>query len=225
MSIPRPSPPSPEHIAVAIVRDGKLARGDLHAPPVPWWSFTKTVLAAAALVLVHDGKLTLDMPLSGKPYTLRQLLRHSAGVPNYSDMEIYAQAVARGDAPWPPDEMLVRVDADTLSFAPDAGWRYSNTGYFLVRRLIEDTTGLSLQHALEQLVMTPLGIQEVMIAATPDDLAASAWGNTDGYHPDWVYHGLLLGSPAAAALLLDRLLTRDLLPLPLLGEISAMVRD
>ncbi len=218
MSIARPSPPSPEHIAVAIVRDGKLVRGDLHAPPVPWWSFTKTVLAAAALVLVHDGKLTLDMPLSGKPYTLRQLLRHSAGVPNYSDREMYAQAVARGDAPWTADEMLARVDADTLSFAPDAGWRYSNTGYFLVRGLIEDTTGLPLQRALEQLVTTPIGIQEVMIAATPDDLAASAWGNADGYHPDWVYHGLLLGSPAAAALLLDRLLTTDFLPPALLAE-------
>lgn len=209
---------SPDHIAVAIVRNGELVRGDLHASPVPWWSFTKTVLTAAAMSLVSDGKLALDAPLPGKPYTLLQLLRHSAGVPNYSDLEIYAQAVARGDAPWPAEEMLARVDADTLSFAPDAGWRYSNTGYFLVSRLIEETTGLSLQHALEQLVLTPLGIQDVTLAATPDDLAASAWGNDHGYHPDWVYHGLLLGSPAAAALLLDRLLTTDFLPPPLLAE-------
>ncbi|MFJ9452011.1 serine hydrolase domain-containing protein [Herbaspirillum sp. NPDC101397] len=216
---PSASPPvSSGEIAIAVVRDGRLVRGDLHAPPVPWWSFTKTVLAAAALSLVRDGKLTLDAPLPAKPYTLRQLLRHSAGVPNYSDLESYAQAVARGDAPWPAEEMLARVDADTLLFAPDAGWRYSNTGYFLVRRLIEETTGLSLQHALEQLVLTPLGVQDVMIAATPDDLVATAWGNADGYHPDWVYHGLLLGSPAAAALLLDRLLTTDFLPPALLAE-------
>jgi D-alanyl-D-alanine carboxypeptidase len=213
-----PSSISSDRIAVAIVRDGELVRGDLHASPVPWWSFTKTVLAAAAMSLVRDGKLTLNVLLPGKPYALLQLLRHSAGVPNYSDLEIYAQAVARGDAPWPPDEMLARVDVNALSFAPDGGWRYSNTGYFLVSRLIEETTGLSLQHALEQLVLTPLGIQDVMIAATPDDLAASAWGNADGYHPDWVYHGLLLGSPAAAALLLDRLLTTNFLPSPLLAE-------
>ena len=218
MSASTLSPADSDQIAIAVVRDGELVRGDLHAPPTLWWSFTKTVLAAAAMSLAGDGKLALDAPLQGKPYTLLQLLRHSAGVPNYSDLEMYAQAVARGDAPWPADEMLARVDADALLFAPDAGWRYSNTGYFLVRRLIEDTTGLSLQHALEQLVLTPLGIDGVMLATTPDDLAASAWGNADGYHPDWVYHGLLLGAPAAAALLLDRLLTTDFLPPSLLAE-------
>jgi CubicO group peptidase (beta-lactamase class C family) len=126
--------------------------------------------------------------------------------------------VARGDTPWPAEEMPARVDADALLFAPDAGWRYSNAGYFLVRRLIEDTTGLSLQRALERLVLAPLGIHTVILARTPGDLAASAWGNAAGYHPDWVYHGLLLGSPGEAALLLDRLLTTDFLPSPLLEE-------
>jgi len=218
MSLAHPSLPSPEHLAIAVVRDGRLVRGDLQASPVPWWSFTKTVLAAAALALVHEGALALDTPLTGKPYTLRQLLRHSAGVPNYADQEMYAQAVARGDAPWPAEEMLTRAGADTLLFVPDAGWRYSNTGYFLVRRLIEDATGLSLQRALEQLVLAPLGIHDVTLARTPDDLAASAWGNAAGYHPDWVYHGLLLGAPAEAALLLDRLLTTNFLPPPLLAE-------
>ena len=213
-----PSSPSSEHTAIAIVRDGQLVRGDLQASPAPWWSFTKTVLAAAAMSLVCDGKLTLDAPLPGKPYTLRQLLRHGAGVPNYSELGSYAQAVARGDAPWPAEEMLARTDADTLLFSPDAGWRYSNTGYFLVRRLVENATGLSLQHALDQLVLTPLGIHNVMLAQTPDDLAISVWGNARGYHPQWVYHGLLLGAPAAAALLLDRLLTTDFLPPALLAE-------
>ena len=45
--------------------------------PVLWWSFTKTVLAAAALALVRDGKLDLDAPVDDQPYTLRQLLRHT----------------------------------------------------------------------------------------------------------------------------------------------------
>jgi len=218
MSIARPSSLSPEDIAIAVVRDGELVSGDLQAAPTPWWSFTKTVLAAAALSLVRDGKLSLDAPLRGKSFTLLQLLRHTAGVPNYSDLETYAQAVARGDTPWPVEEMLARAAADSLLFAPDAGWRYSNTGYLLVRHLVEDTTGLSLQRALEKLVLAPLDIHAVMLARTPGDLAASTWGNAADYHPGWVYHGLPLGSPAAAALLLDRLLTTDFLPLPLLTE-------
>jgi hypothetical protein len=45
----------------------------------------------------------------------------------------------------------------------------------------------------------------------PDDLIGTRWGNAGNYHPGWVYHGLMVGSPAAAALLLDRLLCGDLL--------------
>ena len=48
--------------------------------PVPWWSFTKTILAAASLRLVAQGRLELDKPVAGKPYTLRYLLQHRAGL-------------------------------------------------------------------------------------------------------------------------------------------------
>jgi CubicO group peptidase (beta-lactamase class C family) len=40
---------------------------------VPWWSFTKTALAAAALQLVAPGRLGLDDRIDGRAYTLRQL--------------------------------------------------------------------------------------------------------------------------------------------------------
>jgi CubicO group peptidase (beta-lactamase class C family) len=41
---------------------------------VPWWSYTKTVLAAAAFVLVSQNRVALDEPLTGGRFTLRQLL-------------------------------------------------------------------------------------------------------------------------------------------------------
>ncbi len=154
--------------------------------PVHWWSFTKTAVAAAALALVDQGKLALDAPIAGKPYTLRHLLQHRAGVPNYGGLAEYHAAVDRGDPPWSPDELYRRVNADTLDFPPGQGWRYSNVGYLLARRMIEDAAGA--------------------------DLDATAWGNPAAYHPGWVYHGLLIGSPAAAVALLHRLLTGDLLP-------------
>ncbi len=70
-------------ILTAAVEGGHL-RGPEPAPlPVPWWSLTKTALAAAALALVAGGALALDRPLPGKPFTLRQLLQHTAGVPDY----------------------------------------------------------------------------------------------------------------------------------------------
>jgi CubicO group peptidase (beta-lactamase class C family) len=45
-------------------------------------------------------------------------------------------------------------------------------------------------------------------------------GSARGYHPGWVYHGLLVGSVADAALLLDRLLTGSLLPPDLLADMG-----
>jgi CubicO group peptidase (beta-lactamase class C family) len=50
---------------------------------VAWWSFSKTVIAAAALVLLDHGKLELDGPVPRAPYTLRHLLQHTSGLPDY----------------------------------------------------------------------------------------------------------------------------------------------
>lgn len=53
---------------------------------VPWWSFGKTVIAAAALVLVRDRVLALDDAIDGQAYTLRQLLQHQAGLADYGPL-------------------------------------------------------------------------------------------------------------------------------------------
>ena len=82
-----------------------------HALPVPWWSLTKTVLAASSLTLVAEGRLALDAPCRFGPFTLRQLLRHTAGVREYGSLADYHEAVARNDPPWSEQELLRRVDA------------------------------------------------------------------------------------------------------------------
>ncbi|WP_198361833.1 serine hydrolase [Herbaspirillum sp. meg3] len=69
------------NLITAVVCNGKVIDGDgddlQESRPALWWSFTKTVLAAAASALVRDGKLNLDVPVDDQPYTLRQLLRHT----------------------------------------------------------------------------------------------------------------------------------------------------
>jgi len=47
---------------------------------VPWWSFTKTVLAAAVLALVDHQWLDLDEPVAGVSYSLRHLLQQTSGL-------------------------------------------------------------------------------------------------------------------------------------------------
>jgi D-alanyl-D-alanine carboxypeptidase len=207
--------------ASALVLDGELVPGTPGGTTVPWWSFTKTLLAAAALVLVDGGRLTLDAPLAGRRYTLRQLLQHRAGVPEYGALPDYRAAVARHDQPWSVAELVERVKADTLAFEPGAGWQYSNVGYLFVRQLIEDAAGADIGTALSRLVLAPLGIENASLARTPADLAGTRWGNAAGYHPGWVYHGLLIGPPAAACLALDRLLRGTLLSLASLEAMQA----
>ncbi|MFO1047424.1 MAG: serine hydrolase domain-containing protein [Geminicoccaceae bacterium] len=178
---------------------------------VPWWSFTKTLIAACALRLVEDGRLALDSPLATVSYTLRHLLQHRAGVGNYGGLAEYHAAVARGDPPWPVRELLDRIPADRLLFEPGTGWAYSNIGYLLVRKLIEDACGTGLAAALRTRVLAPLGLEETCLAETPKDMNATLFPGGHGYHPGWVYHGTVTGPVGEAALALDRLLGGHLL--------------
>ena len=201
---------------ITAVADGEGVQcGD--GRPVAWWSFTKTVLAAAALGLVARGRLDLDAPLTGTPATLRQVLQHRGGLADYGSLDAYHAAVGAGEAPWATDDMLARAGADRLLWAPGGRFTYSNVGYVFVRQAIEAAAGMCLADCLTALVLAPLGLQGVRLAVTPGDLDGTAWGNARAYHPGWVYHGLLMGPAGQAALLLHRLLAGDLLPPALLA--------
>jgi CubicO group peptidase (beta-lactamase class C family) len=202
---------------VALVGDGSLLTPAQADEPLPWWSFGKTVIAAAALSLVRDGLLELDEAVAEGPFTLRQLLRHQAGLADYGELADYHTAVAHGEVPWPVEELLQRLDAGRLRYPPGAGWHYSNVGYLYVTRLIERATDLPLGEALEQRVLAPLGVTQVRLARTRADWGLGA---PPAYDPAWVYHGLLVGPLDQAALLLDRLLGGDFLPASLLEQMQ-----
>jgi len=193
-----------------LVREGAVVTSNGDTADVPWWSFSKTVIAAAALALVRGGRLALDEPLPARPYTLRQLLQHRAGLTEYGRLCAYHEAVERNDDAWPADEMLARAKAHRLIYAPGKGWEYSNIGYFHVRRLIEQETGSPLGVAVTDLVLAPLGIDGVRLVTERKDFSPA-------YDPKWVYHGLLIGPLDRGARLLQRLLAGDLLPRHLLS--------
>lgn len=193
-----------------LVADDAIVEAHGANVPVPWWSFTKAVLAAATLSLVREGRLALDASLAGRPFTLRQLLQHRAGLAEYGGLKEYQEAVARGDEAWPAELLLEKTDASRLRYSPDQGWTYSNIGYLFIRRAIEEATGSELGVALHRLVLDPLGIAEV--ALLMDRSGERIVGIREGYDPGWVYHGLLVGPLRSAVLLLHRLLRGSLLP-------------
>lgn len=180
-------------------------------PLVAWWSFSKTVIAAAALVLVDRGTLELDTALPRAPYTLRHLLQHTSGLPDYGPNLDYHRAVAARESPWTVDELLRRVNPSSLLFAPGARFAYSNIGYLLVRQIIERAADADLNDALRTLIFNPLGIEGAFVASAAEEFDRIVWGNTQRYDPRWVYHGCVVGSLSWAATCLHRLMHGRLL--------------
>jgi CubicO group peptidase (beta-lactamase class C family) len=203
-----------------ISEDGATGTSGAATALFPWWSFTKTALAIAALRLAEQGRLQLDDPRPGKPFTLRQLLTHRSGLPDYGRIPAYREAVARREDAWDRAHLLEVADADRLLFEPGAGWAYSNIGYLFVGDAIVQGSGLPLAEALRALVLDPIGLMETRLATKRADFREIFWPFLRGYDPRWAYHGCLIGPPAEAAQLLHALFEGALLP-P--GVVASMV--
>jgi D-alanyl-D-alanine carboxypeptidase len=197
---------------------GEAERPSRDEPLVPWWSFTKTVLAGAALVLVDQQRVALDQPVGRGHYSLRHLLQHTSGLPDYGGIRDYHDAVAADENPWTREELLRRAKAEDVLFRAGTSWRYSNIGYLFVREMIEHAVDRDLGDALRVLLFEPLGIEDVFLATSREDMHRTLWGGERSYHPGWVYHGLLVGAPSAASSLLHRILFGDLLSAPTKAE-------
>lgn len=159
----------------ALVCNGRLLPSDTPDVLVPWWSVTKTVLAATALSLVRDGLTTLDAPVAGWPFTLRQLLRHEAGLADYGELPAYHAAVAQGECAWAVSDMLQRLEGARLRYTPGTHWRYSNVGYWHVGMLIEQLTGLPLEDAVSQRVLHPWVYRVCALSGRVTTWARIAW--------------------------------------------------
>ncbi|SLN25866.1 Penicillin-binding protein 4* [Roseovarius albus] len=171
----------------------------------PYWSFTKTVIAICALKLVEQGDLDLDAPILEHPYTLRQLLQHTSGLGDYGSLPEYHQAVAAQDTPWPCFKILEMVTAKGPLFPPNKGWAYSNVGYMLARKALEQSTGKSLGAIISELISAPLGLHSVILAETRAQFSTLHWPAAASYDPRWVYHGCLIGNARDATRLLHAL--------------------
>ncbi len=193
------------------------ARGDASLL-FPYWSFTKTVIAICALTLWERGEIDLDTPLDGEPHTLRQLLNHTAGLPDYCVLADYHKAVAADEAPWPREKLLGATLAKGTLFAPGEGWSYSNIGYMLARERIEVASGKSFASLVDDIICRPLGLNSIELATTREQFRRVHWRDATRYHPGWVYHGCLIGTAEDAARLLHGLLRGDLLKAPTRDE-------
>jgi D-alanyl-D-alanine carboxypeptidase len=153
------------------------------------YSVTKTAVAAAVLLLVRECAVELD--------PVRRLLDHTSGVRDYGSLPEYHEAVRTqpGHA-WDDDEFLARTAAAGPQFESGTGWGYSNTGYLLLRRLLDEHGGLAA-------FLPRLGLGETKVAERMDDFLAAVPAPSglllDGvddvrgvYDPRWVGHRTLV---------------------------------
>ncbi len=249
--------------AIAIVADGRscsFAIGSRdqdpeHPTPLdpdaifPIYSITKTFIATAILRLAEMDRISLDgavhdlLPeLSLDPaITIRHVLRHTSGLPDYGGIPDYHHDLRKSPGtPWAPAQFLERTRSSGMRFIPGKGWSYSNTGYLLLKRVLERITGMPFPTALDRLVIAPAGLRRTRVTESLADVTDLTPGfstqlNIDPtdpfprdisrrYHPGWVSHGLIASTAADVARFLDLLMRGQLLSAPMLAQMCEPVQ-
>jgi CubicO group peptidase (beta-lactamase class C family) len=143
-------------ISLAVVKDGKILRAEgyglanieLNVPARPETVFkigsvSKQFISAGILLLIQEGKISLDDPVSKfldgtpdtwKPITVRHLLTHTSGIvreaPGFDPLKIQADA-----------DVIKTAYSLPLRFTPGEKWEYCNVGYFSLAEIIRKVSG------------------------------------------------------------------------------------
>ncbi|MFF3624437.1 serine hydrolase domain-containing protein [Streptomyces sp. NPDC002467] len=133
-------------------------------------SIAKAFSGAVALRLVDEGRLSLDdtigellpaQPAAWHAVTLRQLLQHTSGLPDYSaDPEFLRILQADPRHVFDPRKLLDFVAGDPLLFRPGALYEYSNSDNIAVALMAEAVTGRRYEELLRELVYRPVGLRQ-----------------------------------------------------------------
>ncbi len=141
-------------------------------------SFTKQFTAMAVMLLVHDKKLRYDerlmeifpeFPAYGKQITLRHLLNHTSGLPDYEDLMLVAET-PRSTWIWTPerqiqdDEVLRLLEKESQgNFAPGTSWSYSNSGYVVLGLIVAKISGKPYGEFLRERIFAPLKMNRTIV--------------------------------------------------------------
>jgi CubicO group peptidase (beta-lactamase class C family) len=142
-------------------------------------SVGKQFTAAAVVMLSQDGRLGLDDPIvrhlpeGGRTWqgvTVRHLLTHTSGIPDYTDSTLDYRAAYTEDE-------LVRLAASLpVTFRPGERWSYSNTGYLLLGAIIRRVTGRFYGDFLGERIFRPVGMRTARVISESDIVPNRAAG-------------------------------------------------
>jgi CubicO group peptidase (beta-lactamase class C family) len=132
-------------------------------------SIRKQFVAAAVLLLVEDGRLSLSDDVRkhipelhdfGHTITIDHLLTHTSGIRDWVPLLNWAS----GD----PEVMTMILRQRTLNFVPGTEWSYSNSGYVLLPEIVTRTSGMKFSEFLHKRVLDPLGMKNSKYVDDPD---------------------------------------------------------
>ena len=139
-------------------------------------SCTKQFTAMAIMLLVHDGKVRYDERLTdvlpefpdyGKAITIRNLLNHTSGLPDYE--ELMDQTSSKKPASWTETrqiqdaEILALLEAQKRGkFAPGTQWSYSNSGYVVLGLVVARVSGKPFEDFLHERIFAPLKMNHTL---------------------------------------------------------------
>lgn len=168
--------------AVIVARDGRVlmrrayGMGDveLGVPLRPehvfrTGSITKQFTAVAALMLVDEGRLSLDdeiteffpgYPTHGRSITVEHLLTHTSGIRSYTSMPAWRPTLRNEVA---PTELIAIFRDEPMDFAPGQDWLYNNSGYALLGAIIEKVSGQGYADFLRARIFEPLGMRDTHV--------------------------------------------------------------
>ncbi|WP_412074891.1 serine hydrolase domain-containing protein [Streptomyces xanthophaeus] len=165
-----------------VPRDGQVRIG----------SNTKTFTAVVVLQLVGEGKIDLDAPvetylpglvrgegIDGRHITVRQLLQHTSGLPDYESLVGEDILQHRYFEPRDLLDLAFRRKAD---FAPGTNWAYSNTNYVVAGLIVQKVTGRPLAEETDRRVIKRIGLRHTYFPA-PGDVTIRE-PHPQGYHRD-----------------------------------------
>lgn len=137
-------------------------------------SFTKQFTAMSIMLLVHDGKLHYDdhltdifpeFPAYGKPITVRNLLNHTSGLPDYEEL-------LNAQYPNTPDEQIPQIHDDGVlkllehqnagKFPAGSKWEYSNSGYVVLGLIVQKVSGEPFGQFLHDRIFAPLKMTDTL---------------------------------------------------------------
>lgn len=182
------SPGGPPGAVATIYRDGRLTtlragRADIKRPGAPRAtdhmriaSIAKAFSGAVALNLVRAGRLDLDdtiaqrlpsMPAAWGAVTVRQLLNHTSGVPDYTRSKPFAEQAEKNPRGYvSPQTVIDWVRPDPLEFAPGSKYEYSNTDNIIVGLIAEAVSDETYGGLLQRIVFGPAGLKQTSFPTT-----------------------------------------------------------